>query len=110
MILSSVSVIRVTIGVDLKSVAGDLEKHVDMQEYIPQLERASTPLVGAQASACDRACVVRVFCIAPVCLFVRTCLFCLHLGAKSCVFSAAARLLVGSIRLSSVVGSSVCYR
>ena len=32
-----------------------------MQEYIPQLERASTPLVGAQASACDRVCIVRLF-------------------------------------------------
>ena len=80
------SVIRITIGVILMSVAGDLEKYVGVI-----------------------ACIVCVFCIVP-CLFVRTCLFCLHLGAKSCVFSAAAWLLVGSIRLSSVVGSSVCYR
>ena len=39
-----------------------------MQEYIPQLERASTPLVGAQASACDRVCIVRFFCTALFCL------------------------------------------
>ena len=50
-----------------------------MQEYIPQLERASTPLVGAQASACDRVCIVRLFVLhCSVCsVFVRSCFLCL---------------------------------
>ena len=69
-------------------VAGDLEKYVGVI-----------------------ACIVCVcFALHLVCSFVRTCLFCLHLGVKSCVFSAAAWLLAGSIRLSSVVGSSVRFR
>ena len=52
-----------------------------MQEYIPQLERASTPLVGAKASAFVRprlfVCIVRVFVLhCSVCsVFVRSCFF-----------------------------------
>ena len=53
-----------------------------MQEYIPQLERASTPLVGAKASAFVRprlfVCIVRVFVLhCSVCsVFVRSCFLC----------------------------------